>query len=312
MLFGKPARRSALSSRVSLGFGVAASADAFVNAAAAVIVALIGAATSIYVARRDDGRAGRARGKRLKTWRFPALLTVIFTLILVSILVLRNRDRREPSPKDVFFTIDDGSVSLSAKRVLDSTGDLVGNVVGQSTALSLVDHPGAGKALKFPPPCEAAAPDCPRVIIEVSDSAELNPRNRSFSFGAAVQVDMTEQGSDSTVMEKGLPNGNSEWKLKIEASGQASCVVVSTRRITSRAVMRESVVDGKWRNIECRKSGTALVIAVDGVERGRAAIDESATVENEHSLRIGGYRLTRDNNQFHGAMDDLFFRVHEP
>ena len=65
------------------------------------------------------------------------------------------------------------------------------------------------------------------------------------------------------------------------------------------------VADGQWHMIECARSGTELSIIVDGRKAGRQDIPAGLSIVNSEPLRIGGKGTGVNNDQFHGAIDDV-------
>jgi hypothetical protein len=67
-----------------------------------------------------------------------------------------------------------------------------------------------------------------------------------------------------------------------------------------------SVADGHWHAIECARSGSDLAIVVDGAIARQVRVPPSLSIVNSDPLRIGGKGLSPNNDQFHGAIDDVF------
>jgi hypothetical protein len=169
---------------------------------------------------------------------------------------------------------------------------------------------GSGRAVRFPPPCpDYGDPACPRVIIETSFAA--NPGTAPLRFGATVRLAATETSNGENVLQKGFSHGHSQFKLQIDGSGgQPSCVLVGTSSPQIHAVMSGmSVADGQWHTIECARIGTALTVLVDGTVAGRADVPAALSIVNTDRLRIGGKGTSANNDQFHGALDDVFVSI---
>jgi hypothetical protein len=66
------------------------------------------------------------------------------------------------------------------------------------------------------------------------------------------------------------------------------------------------VTDGKWHKILCGRTGGALTVSVDGVNRGSLAIPATLSITNTLPLRIGGPNFTTTSDMFHGAVDDVY------
>jgi hypothetical protein len=70
-----------------------------------------------------------------------------------------------------------------------------------------------------------------------------------------------------------------------------------------------TVADGAWHIVQCRRVGSAFRVLVDGRVRGLAKIPADISIANNHPLSIGGKGAYRDNDQFNGAVDDVFVRI---
>ena len=68
-----------------------------------------------------------------------------------------------------------------------------------------------------------------------------------------------------------------------------------------------TVADGAWHAVECRREATTLTVFVDGVPQGTAKIPADLSVRNTAPLSIGGKGAYRNNDQFQGALDDVWY-----
>jgi hypothetical protein len=147
------------------------------------------------------------------------------------------------------------------------------------------------------------------VILERANGPDLNPGTAPFHYGASVLVRRDETAAGSNVVQKGYANRGGEWKLQVDgAGGYPSCVLVgrgSGRLHTVRS--SRSVADGQWHQVTCWRSATAFAIAVDGVDRGRVGLPAGLDITNTMPLRIGGKHARAGNDQYAGAVDDVFF-----
>jgi hypothetical protein len=169
---------------------------------------------------------------------------------------------------------------------------------------------GGGLAVRFPPPCaEYRDRTCPRVILETPFAT--NPGSRPLRYGATVRLAPSETSDGENVLQKGFSHGHSQFKLQIDgAGGQPSCVLVGTAsRQIHAAIASVSVSDGQWHTIECSRSGSALTITVDGAVAGQAKVPAALSIVNNDPLRIGGKGISANNDQFHGALDDVFVSI---
>jgi hypothetical protein len=192
-------------------------------------------------------------------------------------------------------------------------------VTGQASDLTVITHPGHGKAVQFPAPCTPSPTvTCPLAIIESPNAAHLNPGTQNFSYGADVLLQPTETSADSNIMQKGIATGGgSQWKLRIEdtATGIPSCVVIGKgSTVIYKAIADVSVADNTWHNLRCVKTATALAIFIDSINHGQVNLPAGLAVANDSPMRIGGKNVTQnnDNNQFFGALDNVYFHLDKP
>ncbi|WP_433054407.1 LamG-like jellyroll fold domain-containing protein [Dactylosporangium sp. CS-033363] len=205
----------------------------------------------------------------------------------------------------VRFTFDGGL----GEPVGDASGRLgLHTRKAEGGQLSVVPHDG-GLAVRFPPRCEHyGAESCARAILQSGPAGFLNPGRGSFTYGATVQVHPNETSKGANVVQKGFSVGDSQFKLQVDGdAGQPSCVIVGTHSDTIYvALASRSVADGRWHRIACSRGNSLLTVVVDGVEAGRASIPSSLSIANEDPLCIGGKGTSANNDQFVGAIDDVF------
>jgi hypothetical protein len=173
-------------------------------------------------------------------------------------------------------------------------------------AVHAVSH-DAGQAMAFPVKC--AGSPCPKVVLETASANDLNPGKAQFRYGATVLLPANQTSAGQNVLQKGYSATGGQYKLQIDGSvGRPSCALVGTGR--SRIHLARSVVtvaDGAWHTVECRREAKSLTILVDGVPRGSTTIPAELSVSNGMPLRIGGKGAYRDNDQFQGTLDDVWF-----
>jgi len=168
---------------------------------------------------------------------------------------------------------------------------------------------GDGGALVFPPPCHLEP--CPKIALRAVPAEDLNPGSRPIRFGASVRLDPDETTKGENVLQKGYSASGSQWKLQIDgAEGKPSCVFVGDRRKAIHlALSSVSVADGNWHTLECRRAGSQVTVLVDDVRRGGTTIPADLAVDNKIPLSVGGKGSFSNNDQFQGALDDVWVSV---
>jgi hypothetical protein len=215
---------------------------------------------------------------------------------------------------DLWLSFDEHPVGTAdATRFSDATGGLsVGLlVVSSGGGVDVVDGPaGRGSAIAFPPVC-AGPESCPRSMVEVALTPELDPGERDFEFGATVWLDPDQTTAGSNIVQRGrFGSEGGQWKLQVDgAKGQPSCVVRGTESGPEPLVVRAavSVADSAWHRVVCRRDAEGVSIEVDGEvvrEAGR-----TGSVTNDAPLRIGAPGVSEDDDQFHGRLDDVYLLI---
>ncbi|MEU4238718.1 LamG-like jellyroll fold domain-containing protein [Actinoplanes sp. NPDC026619] len=202
--------------------------------------------------------------------------------------------------------------NAQAGSIIDESGHghTLAVVSGQGGAVRPVVH-GQGAALAFPVHCAARAAICPHVALQAPSSADLNPGTRNIAYGADVLLAPGQTSKGQNVVQKGYSTTSSQWKLQIDGvAGRPSCVLVDDKKPTIRMVTSSiTAADGRWHAVACRRTGTTLSVVVDGVERGRTAVPAKLSVTNSRPLSIGGKGAYADNDQFNGALDNVWVEV---
>lgn len=183
----------------------------------------------------------------------------------------------------------------------------------QGGELTFVAH-DAGLAVRFPETCHAAAEDsCPRAILEVADSAGLNPGLRPLHWGAAVLMTPGETSKGSNVVQKGYSMQGTQFKLQVDGyEGKPSCVIsgpVEGQNHIFVALGSKGVADGGWHHVECVRDGAKLAVLIDGAPSGEAELPADLAIDNEAPVRVGGKGAATNNDQFHGMIDDVFIDI---
>lgn len=184
-------------------------------------------------------------------------------------------------------------------------------IAGHGGAVRAITH-GAGRALAFPAKCRVKAKrPCPHVVLQAPPAADLNPGTRPIAYGASVRLARSQTTKGQNVLQKGYSATTSQYKLQVDgAAGRPSCVLVDDRKPAIRLVRSSvSVADGAWHAVECRRAGTAFTIVVDGVLRGVLAVPAALSVRNGGPLSVGGKGASANNDQFQGALDNVWVRI---
>jgi hypothetical protein len=184
-------------------------------------------------------------------------------------------------------------------------------IAGHGGAVRAITH-GTGRALAFPAKCRVKAKRrCPHVVLQAPPAADLNPGTRPIAYGASVRLARSQTTKGQNVLQKGYSATTSQYKLQVDGTaGRPSCVLVDDRKPTIRLVRSSvSVADGAWHAVECRRAGTAFTIVVDGVLRGVLAVPAALSVRNGGPLSVGGKGASANNDQFQGALDNVWVRI---
>ncbi|MCO8273493.1 LamG domain-containing protein [Actinoplanes sp. TRM 88003] len=181
-------------------------------------------------------------------------------------------------------------------------------ISGHGGAVRKVAH-GQGSALLFPSRCLLRV--CPHVALQTPSTPDLNPGPRDISFGADVYLSPTQTSKGQNVIQKGFSKTSSQWKLQIDGvAGRPSCVLVGDRlRRIRMATSTVSVADGRWHRVRCSRVGSVLAVFVDNTLRGRTIVPASLSVTNNRPMSIGGKGAFADNDQFNGALDNVWVQV---
>lgn len=175
-----------------------------------------------------------------------------------------------------------------------------------------VAHPiGMGMSLEFPDPCDLG-PDCLRAILEIANSADLNPSLSNFSFGVDVQLKSVDIRSGANLLQKGYSTGDGgQWKVQVDdKDGRPSCVLVDSIDGAFLDVLSSvSVSDDVWHTIVCERSGSELTVSVDGQVTGRSRADDVFLIDNDAPVRIAGKHVKENADYYFGQIDNVFLRV---
>jgi hypothetical protein len=194
-------------------------------------------------------------------------------------------------------TFDDGS----------GKGHLLRTVVRNGAAITMTPH-GTGQALTFPAEC--AGDTCPKLVLQATDTPDLNPGSGPLRYGAGVLLSKAEGSAPENILQKGFSTGG-QYKLQVDGiSGKPSCGMSDKEEGTVYlARSRTTINDGHWHTLECRRSGSTLAILVDDQQQASTEIPATLSVVTPQPFSIGGKGVGADNDQFHGSVDDVWIRV---
>ena len=265
-------------------------------------VTLVVAAGGWALRRGPAGSAGPAPSPALSSGRAPA--SAVVSGAATATELVHPVASGQPAHPGVRYTFDSGITG----PVLDDAGRLPLRIRRAGGELSTVPHDG-GLAVRFPRPCEHyGAQSCARAILQSGPAEFLNPGRGAFTYGASVLVGPDETSKGANVVQKGFSVGDSQFKLQVDgAAGYPSCVIVGTAGPTIYVALASlTVADGRWHRVECARRDALLTVAVDGQVKGRSAIPSSLSMVNADPLCIGGKGTSANNDQFAGAIDDVF------
>jgi hypothetical protein len=195
-------------------------------------------------------------------------------------------------------TFDDGS----------GHGHLLRAVVRNGGKVTMTPH-GNGQALTFPPKCTGTA--CPRFVLQATDTPDLNPGAKPLSYGASVLLAPAETASGENILQKGYSTGGGQYKLQVDGvSGKPSCGMGGKdEKAVHLARSRQSIADGNWHALECRRTGPTLSVVVDGQVQAGVAVPAALSVVTALPFSVGGKGVGADNDQFHGRVDDVWVHI---
>lgn len=205
------------------------------------------------------------------------------------------------------------AVSNPVTTVVDDSGKGHTGTVQTANGGSVVPVTGyEGQGVQFPALCTGTT--CPHANLSAADATDLNPGTALFTFGLRVRVTLAELTADhgSNLVQKGLAT-TAQWKLQLDdaVTGKPSCVV-RTAAGASPIVVKSSVgiADGTWHKVSCQRTSTTLTILIDNIARGSALIASTYDINPVgQPVGIGAKGTGTNNDQFHGAIDEVFFNL---
>lgn len=210
--------------------------------------------------------------------------------------------------------VENGESGAAGSLVRDDSGQGSNGVVqvAHGGTLRVVAGVGGSRALRFPARCTAEP--CANAMVRIPDAPALDPGTAAFEWGASVSLTSAETAKGSNVLQKGRyddPGG--QWKLQVDgAAGLPSCIVSGRRADGSlqrtKVTSSVSIASGGWRKVTCRRTASTLSVVVDGVTR--SVPTSPVRVESAAPVTVGAKAVAPwDNDQFHGAVDELFMRL---
>jgi hypothetical protein len=175
---------------------------------------------------------------------------------------------------------------------------------------SLIQMPrGDGWAVHFPGRCHLDPIQCPRAILESGPAGILNPGTRAVRWGASVQMMVNETSEGGNVLQKGLADSGTQFKLQVDGlEGRPSCAVAGAEG-KFLALSPIGIADGKWHDLLCERNNSQLTLYVDGKRAAAVPVPEGLSIVNNAPLRLGGKGHGAYNDQFHGTLDDVFVEI---
>lgn len=191
-----------------------------------------------------------------------------------------------------------GRLMLKAKRM-------------EGGALEAVAH-GKGLAIQFPPVCRDTPESCPRAILETGSAPFLNPARKTIKWGASVRLEPGMTTNGENIIQKGI-SSKAQYKLQVDGrAGQPSCVIAGTVGGVHHVIVTTSpsgVADGAWHSLTCERHPELLRLTMDGAEMARQLVPAGLEIATDLPLRLGGKGIGPDNDQFHGALDEVFVQI---
>lgn len=170
-----------------------------------------------------------------------------------------------------------------------------------------------GWAVEFPPVCAVEPEQCPRAILESDRADWLNPKARPIKWGASVRMEPSQTSDGANVLQKGLSHSGTQYKMQVDGvQGRPSCVMAGQVEGVNKIFVVTAgtgVADSGWHSVLCERERASLTLTVDGVVAAQTSVPAKLSVVNDLPLRLGGKGVGPFNDQFHGALDDVFVEI---
>lgn len=237
---------------------------------------------------------------------------------LAGLLPMREPVEQNSSPPPGAIRTASGPVSVrydfdggTGQPITDHRGRHELRPLGLNGGTLRLVPQGSGLAVSYPARCRMVREqDCPRAILEGVRDDSLNPGTRPLRYGASVRMTYADLADGANVVQKGFSVGGiSQYKLQVDHRlGHPSCVLAGEGRI-HRAEPAVDVADGKWHTLTCTRTRDRLTLAVDGKPAAAVAVPADLSIANAEPLRVGGKGTGKSNDQFAGAIDDVFILI---
>ncbi|NMO16593.1 LamG domain-containing protein [Pyxidicoccus fallax] len=240
------------------------------------------------------------RARRTQAVTSAAMAMLLFGPTVAGAVSQRLRYRFDTATSPVTTVVDDSGKGHTG-TVHSANGGTVSTVPGYE-----------GLGVRFPAVCSGTG--CPHADITTPDAADLNPGTAPFTFGARVRLTLADLSADhgSNIVQKGLYN-TPQWKLQLDdaVTGRPSCVLRTTGGADAIVVKASvGVADGAWHKVSCQRTSSTVTIFIDNIARGSALISATYDISPVgQPVSIGAKGTGTNNDQFHGAIDDVYFNL---
>jgi hypothetical protein len=266
---------------------------------------------------RKTGPTPRRAGQR----RRAVVIGLVVLVLTGGLAGCGGADDPKPTPSgrnlgasDLWLSFEgsesaaDGSPVFTDAAGGGARGKVVTSEGGSVTLVEGAD--GSATAVEFPAVC----PDvdkCPRALIEVPNTPELDPGDEPFSYGATVWLAADQTTIGSNIVQSGrFGTDGGQWKLQVDGeAGEPSCVVRGNEPGAEPVVVHSevSIADSMWHRIVCRRGADGISIEVDGTKEDEPGVTGSVTTP--WPIRIGAPGVEENDDQFHGRVDDVYLLI---
>lgn len=250
----------------------------------------------------------RAHGSVSRLWRVPWRVVAIVSSLLVGHLVLSGGVASAAG----WSTLADWSMDepSGATVMADSSANGIDGTIGSGVLTGRVE--GETTYYRWPHRPPNQPPADPERLIQVSDG-RLNPGTDDYaitvrfrtphSFGNILQKG--QAGSPTGYFKLEIPNGNLRCVFRgLDAGGNLVRASVGSGSV--------ALNDGLWHTARCERSGTTMILVVDGSVLGRRSVP-LLSVSNSRPFTIGGKlncdQITVTCDYFSGDIDSVRIEV---